>query len=171
MERLTRMKEVLKVPVRLAAMAALLLIPLVSFPAACGDDDNASREPAASFPAGGDGDGVDVREFEVALNDNWFDPVALTVAGGTVIQLNISNSGAAIHNLRIAGADNSYNDEDDAVSDPSLINAGETAVVQWASPVAGGTFDFRCDFHPEAMVGTITVEQGEEPGGGGEEGP
>jgi len=112
-----------------------------------------------------------VQEFSISFADNTFEPAEFAAAGGVVVQFNITNGGAAIHNVRTAGADNVFNNEDDAVSDPPLVNGGETAVLQWAAPVAGGTFDFRCDFHPEAMVGTITVEKGEESSDGGQEGP
>ncbi|MEK7246982.1 MAG: cupredoxin domain-containing protein [Chloroflexota bacterium] len=150
----------------------LLLVIVAVLAYACGDDDETSGEPAASFPAGGGGgDGAEVQEFNISFADNTFEPAEFTVAGGVIVQFNITSGGAAIHNMRTGGADNVFNDEDDAVSDPPLVNGGETAVLQWAAPVAGGTFDFRCDFHPEAMVGTITVEKGEESGNGGQEGP
>ncbi len=139
---------------------------------ACGDDDDTSGEPAASFPAGGGGgDGADVQEFDISLRDNTSEAAEFTVSGGVIVQFNITNDGAAIHNMRIAGADNVYNNEDDAVSDPSLVDAGEMALLQWATSVAGGTFDFRCDFHPQAMAGMITVEKADESSDGGQEGP
>jgi len=152
----------------------VLLVPvLVVLSFACGGDDDTNGEPAASFPAGGDGgDNEEVEQFDILLGDsNTFEPTEFAVTGGVIVQFNVANGGAAIHNMRTAGADNVYNNEDDAVSDPSLINGGETAVLLWAAPVAGGTFDFRCDFHPTTMVGTITVEKGEESGNGGQEGP
>lgn len=155
------------------ATLLLLLPPLALLSYACGDGDETSGEPAASFPAGGGGAGgeADVHEFDISLGDNTIEPAEVSVSGAKVLQFNITNEGAAIHNVRIAGADNVYNNEDDAVSDPSLLNGGETAVVQWPAPVAGGTFDFRCDFHPEAMVGTIVVEKEDEASDGGVEGP
>ena len=159
---------------RMLRISLFLVIPALGLVAyACGDDDETGGEPAASFPAGGGGEGgeADVEEFDLLLGDNTFDPTDESISGGNLLQFNISNGGAAIHNVRIAGADNVYNNEDDVVSDPSLLNAGETAVLQWPAPVGGGTFDFRCDFHPEAMAGTITVQPDEATGGGGQEGP
>lgn len=151
----------------------LLLLPVLAVLSfACGGDDETSGEPAASFPAGGGGDGnEEVQQFDILMSDNSFEPVELTMSGGAVAEFSITNSGAAIHNMRIAGEDNVFNNEDDALSDPSLVNGGETAVLQWPTPVAGGTFDFRCDFHPEAMVGTIEVAESEDSGNGGQEGP
>ena len=148
----------------IAALGALI----VSL--ACGGDDGNGGEPAASFPVGGGaGDRSEVETFDVSMGDNLFDPTVFTVRGGATAKFNIANPGAAIHNMRLAGADNVYNNEDDAISDPTLVNGGETAVLEWVTPVFGGTFDFRCDFHPGVMLGTVTVEPaGEETGAGGE---
>lgn len=139
---------------------------------ACGDDGENEGEPAASFPAGGGGgDGEKVEKFDVSLGDNAVEPAEFTVRGGVIAAFSITNSGVAIHNVRIAGADNEFANEDDAISDPTLVNGGETATLEWFTPSAGGTFDFRCDFHPQAMVGKIIVTPGEESTNGGQEGP
>jgi plastocyanin len=60
--------------------------------------------------------------------------------------------------MRIAGADNVFNSDDDAVSDPDLVAAGDTATVEWTAPDEAGEYDFYCDFHTTDMIGTITVE-------------
>ena len=155
-----------------SALPLVVLAAVLTLSYACGDDDDTGAEPAASFPAGGGGgNGEDVERFDIAMADNTFDPTEFTVTGGVIAEFSILNSGAAIHNVRIAGADNEYANEDDAVSDPTLVNGGEAATLQWFAPAAGGTFDFRCDFHPLSMVGKITVTPGDEPNGAGEEGP
>ena len=43
------------------------------------------------------------------------------------------NSGAAIHNLRIAGPDGEYNTDDDIVSDPDAITGGATGTITFNS--------------------------------------
>jgi len=105
------------------------------------------------------------------MGDNSFEPTEFTVGGGKTIRLRISNSGTAIHNVRLAGADNEYITDDDSVSLPTLVYGAETAKLDWTAPSAGGAFDFRCDFHPAAMVGKIIVEPSNEPSDGGSEGP
>ena len=60
--------------------------------------------------------------------------------------------------MRIAGEDNKFNTGDDAVSDPQLITGGQSGTVKWTAPGGGATIDFRCDFHPTDMVGTIQVK-------------
>jgi len=154
------------------ALALAVLAAVMAWSLACGDDGAGEAEPAVSFPAGGGGAAAgEVKKIAISLLDNKFDPVELTVDGGVILQLDIANRGAAIHNLRIAGPDNKYANEDDAVSDPPLVRAGETAALAWLAPVSGGTFDFRCDFHPQAMTGKIRVTPGEETTNGGQEGP
>lgn len=155
---------------RLPGLLLVAVVVVVSL--ACGGDDDNGGEPAASFPAGGgDGDGEEVEKFDVSFGDNTVEPAEFTVSGGVVAEFSINNTGVAIHNMRIAGADNEFANEDDVVSDPTLVNGGETATLEWFAPTAGGTYDFRCDFHPQAMVGKIIVTPGEESTNGGQEGP
>jgi plastocyanin len=105
------------------------------------------------------------------MSDNSFKPTEFTVSGGKTIRLRISNGGAAIHNVRLAGADNEFITDDDSVSLPTLVYGAETAKLDWTAPGAGGAFDFRCDFHPAAMAGKIIVERSDEASDVGGEGP
>ena len=163
---------------RFALLLLLLsLSALLALSYACGDDDDAGdRSPAPTRTgdsgdgAGGDGQGAD-QEFELTMGDNSFEPTEFTVGGGNTITLRISNSGTQIHNVRLAGADNEYITEDDALSLPTLVYGDEAATLDWTAPGPGGTFDFRCDFHPAAMVGKITVEPSDQSSDVGGEGP
>jgi len=111
-----------------------------------------SPTPAATSP-GSDG------ALSVSMGDNFFEPDALTVTAGETVTIDITNDGSAIHNMRIAGADGDYNtDEDGAVSDPEIVPGGSDATISWEAPAAAGEIDFRCDFHPDVMIGTITVQ-------------
>src|SRR3990170_3637611 len=94
-----------------------------------------------SYACGGDGDGGGgkVETYDIAMNDNFFAPSEFALSGGVTVRFNISHPATAIHNLRVAGADNVYNNQDDAVSDPTLVNAGEVATLEWDTPAAGGT--------------------------------
>lgn len=146
--------------------ATVGLIAALSLAAACGggddDDDGGDGTPAATTPVenGDDDDGGDGGElsFDVSMGDNFFEPNEFTVPAGARVTFNLTNDGAAIHNMRIAGDDGQYNSDDDAVSDPDLVSAGGTAVLEWVAPDQPGEVDFQCDFHPTDMVGTITVE-------------
>jgi len=106
-------------------------------------------ETPSGTPAGG---------LAVVMKDNIFEPAELTVKAGASVAFDLKNEGVAIHNMRIAGPDGSYNTDDDAVSDPQLVNAGGTATLDWTAPDQPGEIKFQCDFHQPAMAGTITVE-------------
>ena len=158
----------------------LLLVSLTALLAlsfACGDDDDGGDGgPAATTPAdaadgaGGDGQSAD-RELALSMGDNTFEPTEFTASGGQTITFRIGNGGKQIHNVRLAGADNEYITEDDALSLPTLVYGDEAATLDWTAPGPGGTFDFRCDFHPAAMVGKITVEPSDQSSDVGGEGP
>ena len=96
--------------------------------------------------------------YDVEIGDNFFKPNNLVAAVGQKVTINLHNGGQATHNMRQAGADNQYNSGDDAVSNPDVIPPGATATLEITIDQAG-TFNFRCDFHPVDMTGTLTVVQ------------
>lgn len=115
--------------------------------------------PSPSASPGGGGGGA----LAVSMGDNFFEyegqkEPAIPVSAGATVSFDITNDGTAIHNMRVAGEDNQYNNGDDAVSDPDLVTGGQTATLEWAAPAQTGTYDFRCDFHPDQMKGTTVVE-------------
>ncbi len=102
-------------------------------------------------------------EISIEMGDNFFQldgqrNPTLQVTVGQEVTVNLTNSGLAIHNMRTAGEDNEYNTDDDDVSDPQVVVAGETATLTFVFDQAG-TFDFRCDFHPIEMFGQIVVTE------------
>jgi len=119
-------------------------------PAASESPEPGETPPPATPPAGG--------AIAVSQGDNFFDPKEITVEAGASVAFDITNEGAAIHNLRIAGTDGAYDTDDDAVSDPDLLRGGDTAELAWTAPAEAGDVPFRCDFHPVEMTGTITVQ-------------
>lgn len=96
--------------------------------------------------------------FDVSMGDNFFQPKDLTVKAGQQVTLNLKNDGAAAHTFRFAGPDNQYNSDDDVISDPFLINAGDSQAVIFTAPEQPGAYDFKCEVHPPDQVGTITVQ-------------
>jgi len=128
-------------PLLLAAVLALSVALLAS---ACG--------------GGGGGAGPEPVTFDISMRDNFFEPSEFAVSPGQQVTFNLTNDGQAIHNMRIAGLDDEYNSDDDAVSDPDLFEPGGAGTLVWTAPDQPGTINFRCDFHPAESVGTITVE-------------
>ena len=156
----------------LALLLSLALVALLALSLACGDDDDdddggdgggedtgaatGTTDGGEPTDAGDDGDGGG--DLTVTASDFAFEPADLTVTAGSDVSISVTNDGAAPHNLRIAGEDNEFDTDDDAVSDPDNIGAGESGTVEFTAPDAPGSVDFRCDFHPTQMLGTITVE-------------
>ncbi|HSP55611.1 MAG TPA: cupredoxin domain-containing protein [Dehalococcoidia bacterium] len=98
----------------------------------------------------------------MSAGDNFFEfagekKPTLTVPAGKTITINIKNIGTAIHNMRFVGDDNKYDNNDDSVSNPALVSAGQSATLTFTAPDKAGTYDFRCDFHPTDSVGKIKV--------------
>lgn len=104
----------------------------------------------------------------VSLGDNFFEyqgvqAPTISVSAGESVTWDLDNEGIAVHNLHFAGIDNSFEtalcetDGDEPCSDPNSIAGGETGTVSFQFDEVG-TFEFRCDFHPIEMVGTVVVE-------------
>ncbi len=149
-----------KLPVGEAVIGFMLIATIVTFILAftyvdtLAPDTGGEPSPTAS---GGASETPPSGGLEVVMTDNKFDPDSLTVVSGEETTISLTNEGAAIHNLRIAGADGDYDTSDDVVSDPDTIRGGQSGTIVW-TPEAPGDVDFRCDFHPTEMKGTITVQ-------------
>jgi len=128
-----------------AAILPALAAGLALLAYACGDN-------------GGSGGNAGPSSFNVSMGDNFFEPNKFPVKTGQRITINLQNDGAAIHNMRVAGADNKYNNEDDAVSDPENISPGDSGSLVWTAPGKAGVINLRCDIHPTDSTGTIIVE-------------
>ena len=129
--------------------AALVSITLLAYACGGGDDDiGDNADNGADGPV----------SFDVSMGDNFFEPNEFPVKAGQKVTFNLTNGGAAIHNMRVAGADNEYNTDDDAVSDPSLLSSGDTGTLEWTAPDKAGEIDLRCEFHPADSTGIIKVE-------------
>ena len=96
--------------------------------------------------------------FDVIMGDNFYEPNEFTVKAGQKLTFHLKNEGAAIHNMRVSGADNKYNTEDDAVSDPTQLPSGGTGTLEWTAPDKAAVINVRCEFHPTDSTGTIQVE-------------
>src|SRR3990172_190376 len=136
--------------VRAVILPAALIISVGLLAYACGGDGDGSGD-------NGDDGGVPV-SFDVSMGDNFYEPNEFTVKAGQKVTFNLTNGGIAIHNMRVAGADNKYNTEDDALSDPAQFSPGDTGTLEWTAPDKAGEIDLRCEFHPTDSTGIIKVE-------------
>ena len=153
---------------KLLLLSASLILSIALLAAACGggdDDGGTSETPAADETAADDADDAGPVTFDVSMGDtiepeitNFFEANTFTVSPGQEVTFNLTNDGAAIHNMRVDGGDGEYDTDDDTVSDPDLFQAGDAGTLVWTAPDEAGEIIFRCDFHPLEMVGTISVE-------------
>lgn len=148
-----------KLPVGEAVIGFLLLATIATFVVAFSivdtKVDETEGEPSPTASDGGETPAPGDRG--IVMHDNSFDPDSLTVVSGEDTTIAVLNEGSAIHNVRIAGLDGDYDTDDDIVSDPDTIRGGQSGTIEW-TPEAPGEQDFRCDFHPSEMTGTITVQ-------------
>jgi plastocyanin len=145
---------------RLLVLPVALVLALGILAACNGDDDDdfpPPPTPVPDEPVPPENDN-DVQVFDVTMGDNMFDPDEFRVAPGEELRFNLSNLGINAHNMRIAGEDNEFDTEDDVVSEPDILRSGEEGVLEWTAPEDPRAYVFRCDFHPEDMIGTIIVE-------------
>jgi len=122
-------------------------------------DEPAAEGPADETPAGESPGGAEV----ILMDDNFFalteggeENPTLSVVAGEETTLQLENAGGSIHNMRIAGADGEFSSADDAVSDPAIVSGGEKATITFT--LDAGVVRYQCDFHPDAMKGTIEAE-------------
>ncbi len=161
--------DLTRLPVLEGIIGFLVLMLIVTFIGAfsatqSGGEEGAvagSTTPAAS-PSPGESPSPG-GPIPVALRDNSFDPNELTVQAGGTATFEITNNGRALHNMHIAGPGGDFTEDfceggADPCSDPNQIRGAQTATLTWQVPPTPGEVDFRCDFHPSEMTGTITIQ-------------
>jgi uncharacterized cupredoxin-like copper-binding protein len=92
---------------------------------------------------------------DVTAGDTAFEPSALTVEAGKTFRIKVTNPGAFVKRVRIAGPDGQFETDDDIVG--VTVDPGGTGEVSGKIDAAG-TYPFRDDFHPTTPQGTLTVQ-------------
>ncbi len=151
--------DIAKLPVLEGLIGFFLVVLAIGFIGAFAAVDSGGDEgkPAASqAPAGTPA--PDGSTLAVSMQDNSFDPDAYIIASGASVTFEITNDGGAIHNMHVAAPGGDYDGDVAVASDPDQVSGGEKATLAWQAPAEPGEVDFRCDFHPTEMTGTITVQ-------------
>ncbi|MCC7363755.1 MAG: cupredoxin domain-containing protein [Dehalococcoidia bacterium] len=115
---------------------------------------------------GGGGEGVAptptqaADPYTVIATDNKFNVANLVAPPNTEVTYTLNNRGQTVHNISF------YESEGGAeiVMGPP-IKGGESGETTFTTPGVG-TYFFVCDFHPEEMTGTLTIQEGAAPPGG-----
>jgi uncharacterized cupredoxin-like copper-binding protein len=93
--------------------------------------------------------------LDVSVTDTAFEPAAFTVEAGKSFRVNLTNNGALIHNLCLAGPDGQFRTEDDFVCLDVQPGQSGQAVGKIDTP---GTYPFRDEFNKTSITGTLTVQ-------------
>lgn len=133
---------------RLMTITATLLFA-GSFMAACGGSNDKSTvaggdgttPPTVTSTGGAGGGGA---TLTLVATDIAFDKSSLTAKADEPLTIKIENKGKIPHNITV---------EDLKVSKD--VEGGQSAE-QTVTPAAG-TYQYHCEYHPEAMKGTLTV--------------
>lgn len=112
-----------------------------------GEADHAAAEKHGQEATGG-GTTDSVTAASVA-----FDTDSLELTAGEATDLEFVNEDSVEHNLSIYEDDSAQKD----LFKGQIIGAGATTTYD-IPPLDKGEYFFRCDLHPTAMVGTVTVE-------------
>ena len=147
---------------------ALTVLFVLAYACNGGDDESPTSTPDPANEATAPVDGpatFDIVQREdssdgiVLIGSQTFDPVSFVVSQGQQVTFNISNEGLGFHNMRVAGGDGEFGTSDDILSDHEpLFMPGDTGTLALTAPDEPGEIQFRCEFHPDIMTGTITVE-------------
>ena len=119
-----------------------------------GVEEPGGEEPGGEQPGGGEPDG-----FVLSMGDSFFEfegerEPTIAVPAGT--EISIVNDGASIHNLNVAASGDYEDCTAERCSDPDIIRGGQEGT--YTVHLDAGEYDFRCDFHPTDMTGTLIVE-------------
>jgi plastocyanin len=149
-----------------AAGAELFNGPALPGTTITGDPESSGFAPcgqAKAEPAATPGPPITVSDsVTMDAGDNFFElqgqrNPSLAIAAGQTVTIQLTNNGSAVHNMRTTGADAKFDTDDDAISDPDVIPGGATGTVA-VSFAQAGTYKYQCDFHPDQMLGEITVQ-------------
>jgi plastocyanin/heme-degrading monooxygenase HmoA len=150
-------------------LAAIALIGGTIWAVAEEDETNAEQVDNGGTGGAEDGGGENggATGNAIVIGDNYFEfegqqNPRITVPAGAETVFDLTNSGVAIHNMHVASASGLFTGNpcdiggDDPCSNPNIIKGTETATV--TINLEAGEYPFRCDFHADAMTGTLVIE-------------
>jgi cytochrome c oxidase subunit 2 len=116
-------------------------------------DDGAGDEPNGGTPP--PPDAIILDDNFVHLQGQSEENPTITVPSGKTVA--VVNEGAALHNLQVSPFESAICTLDDPspCSDPPRISGGDEGTITFDIPA--GNYEYRCDFHPVEMTGTLVV--------------
>ncbi|MDP9238704.1 MAG: cupredoxin domain-containing protein [Chloroflexota bacterium] len=159
--------------VQIAGLVVVLIALGVSgIAASIYDDQHAEKKhavvatPVAQQPTPG-GPPSTPGAVEIDMGDNFFQDSqggdkngSFTVAANSDVP--VHNKGTAVHNVHVAKTDTTFAalfckaGGDEPCAKPASVAAGGSATL--TVNLSPGSYEFRCDFHPTEMKGTLVVQ-------------
>jgi hypothetical protein len=120
-----------------------------------------SPEPdGTETPGGPDGPALIVMKDNVFVFNGQENPTIPAPAGQEVI-FPLSNEGTALHNMQVSDASGNFpaltcraGNETPCSDPPRILGGGEGTIT---INLPAGSYEYRCDFHPTEMLGTLEV--------------
>ncbi len=150
-----------------AALVAVGGIAFIAIVVLSGSDNSGAvnTPPRTPDPRIGTSTPTAGQSFTIELAGNadtaQFIPPTLQGKAGAVIEILAKNTGTVAHNVRVSGPNKTFEPDeprsDDFFSDPITIQPGEQGVVRLRLDQPGN-YPFRCDFHPQQQISTLTIQ-------------
>jgi plastocyanin len=126
-----------------------------------------SEEPPAGEPPAGEPPAGEPGGQTIEMDDNVFvvdgeENPTITISADTDVTFTLDNVGAALHNMHVSASGGEFEsafcdgDGEAPCSDPPRITGGDSGTITINLPA--GTYEYRCDFHTQEMVGTLEVQ-------------
>jgi plastocyanin len=124
-------------------------------------EDGASKDGGGTPPPGG---AIILEDNVVHVEGQDGDNPTINVPSGAVVP--VVNAGRALHNLHVSPFEEAICSAASAspCTDPPRMDGGDEGTITLDVPE--GTYEYRCDFHPIEMSGTLVVGPPEPAGGG-----
>jgi plastocyanin len=100
---------------------------------------------------------IELHDNVVQLAGSGDENPTISVPAGSTIE--VRNEGRALHNLQVSPFEvtvcENGDEFDNPCSDPDSISGGDDGTITF--DIAPGEYEYRCDFHPAEMAGTLQV--------------
>lgn len=117
------------------------------FPTAAPRPENGNAEPQPTAAPG-------TTALTIVAQNLAFDPEALSAPAGQPVALTMDNQDAGVlHNVSVY-ADRGFSQP---IFQGELVTGVTSITYNFDAPSTPGTYPFRCDVHPDTMVGQLTV--------------
>lgn len=125
--------------------------PATASPTVTMQDTPVPTGTATPSPTNGGSQGVTI---DLVAENNAFDTGTITVPAGSGVTVNFDNRDTVPHNLAVYETASAEN----AIFVGEIFSGPAQMTYAFTAPEEPGTYFFRCDVHPQQMIGDFIVE-------------